>query len=110
MKAEGCARPTRIHTPALLGMSTSLGLAWASITPHPNMLHGVQEGQSVMHKFRLSEDNRQGPLRAVEVFVGGLWQHLQSLLLYTLPSPASAMRAQPGSFCGVHRHAYCTWK
>ena len=74
------------------------------------MVHVVQEGQSVMHKFRLSEDDRQGAPRAVEAFVGGLWQHLQSLLLYTLPSPASAMRAQPGSFCGVHRHAYCTWK
>ena len=70
-------------------------------------MYGVQDGRSVMHKFRLDEEARQGPPRAVEAFVGGLWQHLQSLLLYTLPSPASAMRAQPGSFCGVYRHAPC---
>ena len=61
-----------------------------------------------MHTFRLAEICRQdSPPSAAEAFVGGLWQHLQSLLLYTLPSPASAMRAQPGSFCGVYRHAFC---
>ena len=68
----------------------------------------MQGERNIMQDFRLSDAKRlSGQPSPAEAFVGGLWQHLQDLLLYTQPSPASAARAQPNAFSGAYRHDPC---
>ena len=65
----------------------------------------VQGDVNLMERFRLQAEARSLPPNPAEAFVGGLWTHLQQLLLYTLPSPGSSARCKASSWSGAYRWA-----
>ena len=63
----------------------------------------LQGGRNIMPDFRVDAAARSKAPNAAEAFVGGLFHHLQPLLLYTLPSPGSSMRSKVSTWAGAYR-------